>query len=256
MGLNYQSIRNQIPYHPNSDFIGRGFTLIELLVVISIVSLLISILLPALGAARKAAQGIKCNTQLKQIAMAGLMYTNDNDEWFAHRDRWFMEYGSTKASDATKGKSLGGTLRYMNLHHSGNDPTILTCPTMAPNYSVRTSIKNQRTMAVNARIGCFINENKTFTNSSTFPPWLLRQTLRITRASSTSFYMDGYPSVQDSSGWFYSGAISNSNVFDMYYPHNQANNVSFVDGHCQTVPMDQFQSEYASSDNYFWGGAY
>jgi len=54
-----------------------GFTLIELLVVISIIALLIAILLPALQKARQAAELALCNSRVKQIGTAHLLYTQD-----------------------------------------------------------------------------------------------------------------------------------------------------------------------------------
>lgn len=59
----------------------NAFTLIELLVVISIISLLISILLPALGSARAAAKDVKCKSQLKQVYMMALNYTNTYNQY-------------------------------------------------------------------------------------------------------------------------------------------------------------------------------
>lgn len=56
----------------------RGFTLIELLVVIAIISLLISILLPSLSAARERSRSVICQTQLRELSRSAFMYTNDN----------------------------------------------------------------------------------------------------------------------------------------------------------------------------------
>ena len=57
----------------------RAFTLIELLVVVSIIALLVSILLPALGKAREQARRVVCRTRLSQLGLAYHTYATENN---------------------------------------------------------------------------------------------------------------------------------------------------------------------------------
>ena len=119
-----------------------AFTLIELLVVIAIIALLMAILTPALGRARRQARAVTCRALLKQWGPIWFMYCNDNNGYFSSgtlkdvnwaRGEWVILFRSAyqtksdilRCPSATKrlptGEAHGGPLHTYRMGPGGID---------------------------------------------------------------------------------------------------------------------------------------
>lgn len=74
-----------MPISSPKTFFAAAFTLVELLVAIGLITVLIGLLLPALFKARRSMNGITCESNLRQWAMATTMYANENHDFLPRR---------------------------------------------------------------------------------------------------------------------------------------------------------------------------
>ncbi|HIE53442.1 MAG TPA: DUF1559 domain-containing protein [Armatimonadetes bacterium] len=104
----------------------RGFTLIELLVVIAIIAILAAILFPVFAQAREKARQASCQSNAKQLALAFLMYAQDNDEHLP----WYSDRRGYPAYDPFSGRTHIRTLWYGLVYPYVKNTQVYVCPSM------------------------------------------------------------------------------------------------------------------------------
>lgn len=153
----------------------RAFTLIELLVVIAVIAILAAILFPLFAIAREKSRQSNCQSNMKQLGLAFILYSEDNDGNFM--SPYYFGF-----VDAAGGSPLEP---YIKNHGANSKATVWICPDVSAPSTKDKYYRYGRSYAMNEFLisGGYTNEG----------------TLRIRDADSF------YPRVADETAWYENG---------------------------------------------------
>jgi prepilin-type N-terminal cleavage/methylation domain-containing protein/prepilin-type processing-associated H-X9-DG protein len=207
----------------------RAFTLIELLVVIAIIAILAAILFPVFARARENARRTSCMSNLKQINLGMLQYTQDYDE---HYPPYIPSNGVSGARPYGWADALDPYVKSIQLFQC---PSESTGPVTSPQSTGYTDY------AYNLWIGGWYTTSAASRQAglslSRFTQPTLSVVLCDSWASAATSYSTGGNPAYSSVGYFYSpidtGLALLKSSSGTGVRHLDGANFAFVDGHAK-----------------------
>ncbi len=210
----------------------KGFTLVELLVVMSIMSMLMSLLLPALSGARQQSYRVHCFTNLRTLTMAWDFYARDYDDKLCSSETCQINADSSiwvADEEMMPGNLIGGTEQAIKdgvLWRYTQSTRLYRCKSQRTELLRGYSIA--RTMQGNS-CGC---------GSEGLNPF--RSLIEIKRAAEKMVFIDSASQAEWIDGSFWPVADLEQNPtwsirlnHTITARHNGGCNFSFADGHCE-----------------------
>lgn len=198
-----------------------GFTLIELLVVIAIIAIIAAILFPVFAQAREKARQITCVSNLKQIGLAIIQYTQDYDEMLPPRANTYP--GNWKNLVNAYAKATGVFACPSNQEAQETDFDASGIP---PSYSLNTDEN------------CGDPIDQPFLDPNPAPSHQTVSIASLAQPSSTIGVVEDTGPTSDfritSGSGYWSSPPGEYNYFNgllMFAGHNDVANFAFMDGH-------------------------
>ena len=237
-----------------------GFTLIELLVVIAIIAILAAILFPVFARARENARKTSCASNLKQIGLGMLQYSQDYDEQllnhFYGQDGW--DKSTSPTSGAVKYKWMDAVQPYVK------SSQLFVCPSASDKrYKPQQSLVGSETTSPdppNFGYGGYAMNNVAYAGGDAFTPpvWESAKSLSNLPTPATTVW------VVDANGQFEianatSNGVGNPTLLNgnpdvnwIYWRHLDFNNVLFCDGHVKAMNTGQLMKRDANRNLTLW----
>ena len=215
----------------------RGFTLIELLVVIAIIAILAAILFPVFAQARESARKAQCQSNLKQIATAVMMYIQDYDETTPHTAPDYLN--ANPRPDIPGSSPPCRTCRWLLWQHIIFPYTksigILTCPSSDLKYATPPTCPNGCGGTWYHPFGGYGGNAWVFNRSIATFEKPADTILCVDDGNRAATVVDGWP-VQPTHyylAWW--GNSFGCNSTTTHPRHNATSNVAFCDGHVKAM---------------------